>query len=89
MLNVHANSQALPDIDHRVRSKIMVKIFLPGARTDKYSRVEQTAIDNLEENHSEGNESYLEHSGRFGKTRFKDIYRPIKGMQWEARVDEK
>jgi hypothetical protein len=89
MLNVHANSQALPDIDHRVRTKIMVKVFLPGARSDKFSRVEQPAIDNLEENFECGNEGYLEHSGRFGKTRFKDIYRPIVGMQWEARVDEK
>ncbi len=86
MLNVHANSQALPDIDHRVRIKIMVKIFLPSARSDKHSRGEQTAIDNLEEDHNVGNEGYLEHSGRFGKTRFKDIYRPVVGMQWEARI---
>jgi hypothetical protein len=87
MINVHANSQALPDVDHRIRSKIMVRIFLPGARSDQYSRVQQTAIDNLEENPVEGNEAYLEHSGRFGRTRFKDIYKPIKGLQWEARVN--
>lgn len=87
MINVHANSQALPDVDHRIRSKIMVRIFLPGARSDQYSRVHQTAIDNLEENPIEGNEAYLEQSGRFGRTRFKDIYKPILGLQWEARVD--
>jgi hypothetical protein len=87
MINVHANSQALPDVDHRIRSKIMVRIFLPGARSDQYSRVQQTAIDNLEENPIDGNEAYLEQSGRFGRTRFVDIYKPIKGLQWEARVN--
>ena len=88
MINIHANSQALPDIDHRVRTKIMVRIFLPGARADKYSRVEQRAIDNLEENPQEGNEAYVEMSGRFGLTRFADIFKPIPGLQWEARTND-
>ena len=87
MMNIHGNSQALPDIDHRVRTKIMVRIFLPGARSDKYSRVEQKAIDNLEENPKDGNEAYVEMSGRFGLTRFADILKPIPGLQWEARVN--
>ena len=87
MINITANSQALPDVDHRIRSKIMVRIFLPGARSDQYSRVQQGAIDNLEENPVDGNEAYMEQSGRFGRTRFKDIYKPIPGLQWEARVN--
>jgi hypothetical protein len=87
MLSIHANSQALPDIDHRIRTKIMVRIFLAGARTDQYSRVEQKAIDNLEENPIEGNEAYVEQSGRFGLTRFADIYKPNRSLSWEARVD--
>jgi len=65
----------------------MVKIFLPGARTDKHSRVTQPAIDNLDEDHKQGNEGYLEFSGKFGKTRFKDIFKPDSGMLWEARIN--
>lgn len=87
MLNVHSNSQSVSDIDHRVRSKVMVKIYLPGARSDNISRITQTAIDNLNEDPVKGNEAYLEFSGKFGRTVFKDIYRPIKGYQWEARVN--
>ena len=52
MLNLHCNSQSLPDIDHRVRSKIMVRVFLPGARAGKDSRITQPAIDNLDEDRS-------------------------------------
>jgi len=87
MLNLHTNTQSVSDIDHRIRSKVMVKIYLPGARTDNVSRITQKAIDNLEEDPLNGNEAYIEYSGKFGKTRFKDIYKPIPGMQWEARID--
>ena len=89
MLNLHCNSQSLPDIDHRVRSKIMVRVFLPGARAGKDSRITQPAIDNLDEDPKHGNEAYLSFGGKFGKIRFKDIYKPIPGMQWEARCDER
>ena len=87
MLNLHTNTQSVSDIDHRIRTKIMVRIYLPGARSDNISRISQRAIDNLDEDHVNGNEAYLEFSGKFGKTRFKDIYKPIIGMQWEARVN--
>jgi len=89
MLNVHCNTQSIGDIDHRVRNKIMIKIYLPGARSGKESRITQGAIDNLSEDPIKGNEAYLEYSGKFGKTIFKDIYKPIKGLQWEARVNGK
>ena len=88
MLNVHTNSQSVSDIDHRVRSKIMIKIYLPGAKSDGNSRITQRAIDNLNEDPINGNDAYLEFSGKFGRTRFRDIYKPIPGMQWEARVNE-
>jgi hypothetical protein len=89
MMNVHCNSQALPDIDHRVRTKLMIRIFLPGAKAGKDSRITQTAIDNLSEDSKNGNEAYLEFSGKFGTTIFKDIFKPIKGLQWEARTNGK
>jgi len=66
----HSNSQSLPDIDHRCRSKIMLRIFLPGAMASKNSRISQEAIDNLEIDPVRGNESYVEFSGRFGRTRY-------------------
>jgi len=85
MINIHTNTQSVSDIDPRVRSKAMVKIYLPGARPETNSRIQQKAIDNLLENPETGNEAYLEFSGKFGKTIFKDIYKPIKGVHWEAR----
>lgn len=88
MINFHANSQSLPDIDHRCRSKIMLRVFLPGAMATKNSRITQEAIDNLELDPMHGNEAYVEFSGRFGKTRFKNIYKP-NIMSWEARVNAK
>ena len=87
MMNIHFNTQSVIDIDHRVRTKIMIKIYLPGSRSDKMSRITQKAIDNLEEDSIHGNYAYLEYSGKFGRTRFKDIYKPISGMHWEARVN--
>jgi len=88
LISLHTNTQSVSDIDHRVRSKVMVKIYLPGAKSDNISRISQRAIDNLNEDPIHGNESYLEHSGRFGKTRFKDIYKPNPDMLWEARADD-
>lgn len=77
----------MSDIDPRVRSKVMIRIYLPGARSGSESRVVQRAIDNLEEDPRRGNQGYLEASGKFGRTRFMDIYKPLVGLQWEARVD--
>lgn len=88
MLTLHANSQAISEIDHRIRNKIMIKIFMPGSKTGKDSRLTQTALDNLDEDPIHGNESYLEHAGRFGKIRFTDIFKPDPNMLWEARIDE-
>ena len=89
MLNVHTNTQSVSDIDHRVRTKVMVKIYLPGARSDNISRITQVAIDNLNEDPKRGNEAFLEYSGKFGKTIFKDIYKPNPKMLWEARINDK
>ena len=88
MMNVHTNTQSVSDIDHRIRTKVMVKIYLPGARSDNVSRITQTAIDNLNEDPVNGNEAFLEYSGKFGKTVFRDIYKPIPGMHWEARIND-
>jgi len=84
MINVHCNTQSVADIDHRVRSKVMVRIYLPGARAENVSRITQKAIDNLKENPETGNQAYLEYSGKFGQNYFTDIYKPIKGIHWEA-----
>jgi hypothetical protein len=88
MMNVHTNTQCMADICHRVRSKIMMKIFLPGSRAGKDSRLTQTALDNLDEDPINGNSGYLEMGGRFGKVRFEDIYKPIPEKQWEARIND-
>lgn len=86
MINIHCNSQSVVDTDHRVRSKIMCKIYLPGAKSDRDSRITQRAIDNLSEDKEHGSEAFLEYSGKFGKTKFCDIYKPLPGVHWEARI---
>jgi len=86
MINIHTNSQSVSDIDFRCRTKIMCKIFLPGSQADSHSRIEQTAIDNLNEDPVGGSEGYIEMSGKFGRTVFKDIYKPNPKILWEARV---
>jgi len=86
--NVHTNSQAVGDICFRIRNKVMLKIFLPGSRAGKDTRLSQNALDNLSEDHVNGNEGYIEMNGRFGKVRFRDIYKPNPKIQWEARIDE-
>ena len=75
-VNIHANTQHAGRCDHRPRSISMVNIFLPGAREMKKVRVWQKAIDNLDTDPVRGNQAYLEMSGDFGVTRFKDIYKP-------------
>jgi hypothetical protein len=87
MINCHTNSQSVADIDHRIRSKVMIRIYLPGAKKENVSRITQKALDNLDESNRIGNQAYLEMAGKFGTTRFTDIYRPDPKMQWEARIN--
>lgn len=75
-INLHTNTQMVQNIDDRARKQVMINIFLPGARVPKYSRIQQGAIDNLVTDRKNGNEAYLEYSGRFGTTVFRDIYKP-------------
>lgn len=88
MMNVHCNTQSVADIDHRVRSKVMIRIYLPGAKKEQVSRITQRALDNLDENPRMGNQAYLEMAGKFGTTRFTDIYKPDPDRQWEARIND-
>jgi len=88
-VNLFTNSQSVTDVDYRVRKKIMVKIFLPGAHSDRKARVSQKAIDNLERDPEKGNYGYLEYSGKFGRLRFTKIYRPPRGLSIEAQVEPK
>jgi len=76
LINIHTNTQQASRIDYRPLLLIMVYIFLPGARERKHLRVAQRAIDNLKSDSNHGNQAYLEMSGEFGLTTFRDIYRP-------------
>lgn len=84
MMNVFYNTQTAQDVDWKIRKKVMMKIFLPGAIKDKTSRVTQEAIDNLIKDPVHGNEAYLDLGGEFGKVRFTDIYKPLNGYHIEA-----
>lgn len=88
LTNYCANSQSIQSIDHRVIAVIMVKIFLPGAKASKHSRITQRAIDNLKIDTVKGNEAFLDSYGNFGKTIFKNIYSPNARMLWEACTNE-
>jgi len=80
LINIHANTQVVSNVDHRVLTYVMVNIFLPGARAFKHSRVTQAAIDNLQRDPVHGHAAYVDASGEFGVTRFRDIYRPNKSF---------
>lgn len=84
MMNVYFNTQTAQDVDWKIRKKVMLKVFLPGAIVDKETRVTQKAVDNLIRDPIHGNEAYLDMSGEFGKVRFTDIYKPIPGFHIEA-----
>lgn len=84
--NIITNTQTTTDVDYRVRRKLMVRIFLPGAKADRKTRVYQRAIDNLTKDLINGNMAYLDYDGKFGVVRFKNIFKPIKGRNWEARI---
>jgi hypothetical protein len=88
-INVYSNVQSISDLDSRVRSKIMVRIFLPGSMKDKHSRIFQKSIDNLKEDRINGNEGYIKYFSRFCKTRFNKIYKPDPNNLIDARVIEK
>jgi hypothetical protein len=85
---VHTNTQATQDIDHRVLTKIMLNIFLPGSHKAKFSRILQSVLDNLLEDNKHGNEGYVEYSGKFGKTVFEDVYEPT-DISWEAKINDR
>jgi hypothetical protein len=84
MINLHVNTQSKINVDDRVRKQIMIKIFLPGAISDKHSRITQRAIDNLIRNPIYGNQAYLDYSGQFGVITFKDIYKPQDNLHIDA-----
>jgi len=86
MMNVFYNTQTAQDVDWKIRKKVMLNVFLPGAISDKKSRVTQKAIDNLIRDPIHGNEAFLDMAGEFGKVRFTDIYKPVQGYHIEAHV---
>jgi hypothetical protein len=89
MINAMTNTQTVQDVHWTVRKKVMVRIFLPGAIADKYSRVTQEAIDNLKKDPINGNEAYIDMGGDFGKVQFGDIYKPNSQYHIEAHVTPK
>lgn len=84
--NLHTNTQSTTDVDYRVRRKLMIRIFLPGSKADGKTRVYQKAIDNLKKDSINGNMAYLEYDNEFGQTRFRNIFKPPRGISWEARI---
>jgi len=88
-LTIVCNTQSTTDTAHQVRKKLNIRIFLPGAKVDKYTRVKQRAVDNLNEDHVHGSQAYISASGRFGVIRFRDIYKPVSGLSIEARTSFK
>lgn len=87
--NLHTNSQSVSDVDWRIRRKLQTYIYLPGARVGWNSRVYQKAVDRLTVDRRNGNMAYLEslELNVFGVTRFRNIFKPLPGISWEARVD--
>jgi len=84
-INVHATTHAAAEIDWRVRRKIMIYIYFPGAKVVSDGLVKQEAVNKLELNLIKGNQAWMELRGhRYGKGRFTKIYRPRPEMDWMA-----
>jgi len=86
MMNAMTDTQTVQDVHWSVRKKVMMKIFLPGAIADKYSRVTQEAIDNLLKDNVNGNEAYLDFGGTFGRVQFRTIYKPNQLRHIECHI---
>ena len=85
-VNVHVNTQSITDIYYKVRTKIIIEIFLFGAKAPSDGRVTQKAVDRLELNPTKGNEAWMQYGKSiFGKTRFAKIYHPKENYLWTAR----
>lgn len=88
--NVYATTQVTSDVDFRIRNKLMCLCYMYGAKPMSRSKVKQIAIDSLDRDIVKGNEGWLEYGyGIYGKGRFKKIYKPRIGMNWEAHLPEK
>jgi hypothetical protein len=86
MVNLFYCTQSPSDCDSRVRGKITTRIFMPGSRKDRNSRIFQQSIDNLKEDHINGSECFIEQSGKFGLLHAGKIYKPIPGYHWEGHT---
>jgi len=85
--NVYATTQVTSDVDYRVRNKLMCLVYMYGAKPVARSKVSQHAIDRLDRDITKGNEAWIEYGyGIYGKGRFTKIYKPTKGMNWEAHL---
>jgi len=85
-INVHATTQMTSDVDYRVRGKIMIFIYFPGARVESRGLVKQIAVNSLDLNPIKGNQAWMElRQHRYGKGRFTQIYKPREYMDWMAR----
>jgi len=85
--NIFATTQVTSDVDYRIRSKLMCVAYTYGAKPMARSRVSQMAIDGLDRDITKGNEIWLEYGfGAFGKGRLTKIYKPRKGMNFEAHL---
>lgn len=82
-INVHGTTHSASEIDWRVRKKIMIYIYFPGAKVVGDGLVQQNAVNKLELNAIKGNEAWIElRQHRFGKGRFTKIYKPNPEMNW-------
>lgn len=87
--NVHATTQVTSDVDYRIRRKIMIYVYFPGALASNKGRVNQKAIDGLRMNHKKGNQIWMElKQSIFGKGKLLEIYEPRDYMDWAARRPE-
>lgn len=86
LMNVWYCAQATNQVDYRLCSVVDIKIFGPGARQDKISRITQNAIDNLAVDKKNGNEFWIGDSGTFGLFKLGDVFEPKEGLLIEAHI---
>jgi len=77
LVTLIGNTQQTYNIDHRIRSKIMIHLYGFGAKLEGYSRINRKCLDNITKGEFWIEEGYT----RFGYIKIKKIHKP-QGDPW-------
>jgi len=81
LVNTLANTQNKSDVSYFIRTKLMIRSYLRGAKVDDISPIQQKAVDKLKMG-----EALIDYGTNFGKITF-DPYRPKQIFEVEKVIE--